>query len=57
MIGNAKLSTVLRQITPDITRPFKENYVFEFLNLPEQQRKRFTKGLNQSDEKFHFGIG
>jgi hypothetical protein len=35
MIGNSKLSPMLRDIHPDITSRFKDSYVFEFLNLTE----------------------
>lgn len=36
MIGHSKLSALPRELDPDITKAFKDNYVFEFLNLPEQ---------------------
>ena len=35
MIGNSKLSTVLRETNPDITNTFKSSYILDFLNLPE----------------------
>ncbi len=35
MIGNSKLSTVLRETNQDLTNTFKDSYVFEFLNLTE----------------------
>lgn len=35
LIGNTKLSTLLRENHKDITDTFKDSYVFEFLNLPE----------------------
>ena len=35
IIGNTKLSTVLREMHQDIESNFKDSYVFEFLNLPE----------------------
>ena len=31
MIGNAKLSAVPREMNPDITKAFKDNYVFDFV--------------------------
>ena len=34
MIGNAKLSTALRELNQDLTLSFKDSYVFDFLNLP-----------------------
>jgi predicted nuclease of restriction endonuclease-like (RecB) superfamily len=35
MIGNAKLSPVVREINKDMSSAFKDSYVFEFLNLPD----------------------
>lgn len=35
MIGNQKLSAVMRQLNPDISNTFKDSYVFEFLNLSD----------------------
>jgi len=35
MISNTKLSPVVREINQNLTSTFKDNYVFEFLNLPE----------------------
>jgi predicted nuclease of restriction endonuclease-like (RecB) superfamily len=35
LLGNPKLSTVLRESRADITGTFKDSYVFEFLNLSE----------------------
>jgi predicted nuclease of restriction endonuclease-like (RecB) superfamily len=35
MVGNSKLSTVLRESNLDLSNAFKDSYVFEFLNLPE----------------------
>jgi len=40
MLGNAKLSTVLRVTNLDITNAFKDSYVFDFLNLPESHNER-----------------
>lgn len=39
MLGNTKLSAVLRETNMDITKSFKDSYVFEFLNLPETQHE------------------
>lgn len=36
MIGNQKLSSMLREIHPNIINSFKDSYVFEFLNLPDR---------------------
>jgi len=35
MIGNQKLSQVMRELKPNIAGAFKDSYVFEFLNLSE----------------------
>jgi predicted nuclease of restriction endonuclease-like (RecB) superfamily len=35
LLGNTKLSTVLRELHPVINQVFKNNYVLEFLGLPE----------------------
>jgi len=35
MISNTKLSAALREINQNLTSTFKDNYVFEFLSLPE----------------------
>lgn len=35
MIGNQKLSSVMRELKPNISDAFKDTYVFEFLSLPE----------------------
>jgi predicted nuclease of restriction endonuclease-like (RecB) superfamily len=35
-LGEAKLSTVLRELHPAVGQVFKDNYVLEFLGLPEQ---------------------
>lgn len=35
MIGNSKLSPVVRESNKDISNSFKDSYVFEFLNLPD----------------------
>lgn len=34
MIGNSKLSPVVRESNNDLSNTFKDSYVFEFLNLP-----------------------
>lgn len=35
MLGNKKLSPVMREIHPAINNTFKDDYIFEFLGLPE----------------------
>jgi hypothetical protein len=34
MMGNPKLSAVLRELHPNIVNTFKDSYVLEFLGLP-----------------------
>jgi len=38
-LGNQKLSAVLRELKPNISNTFKENYVLEFLDLPAQHNE------------------
>jgi len=40
IIGNQKLSAVLRELHPGIENTFKDSYVFEFLDLPETHTER-----------------
>ena len=40
MIGNSKLSPLVRVIQNDITNTFKDRYVFEFLNLPHLHNEK-----------------
>lgn len=35
MMGNPKLAPAVRERNKDISNPFKDSYVFEFLNLPD----------------------
>lgn len=58
MIGNAKLSPVVREIGFDITSTFKDSYVFEFLNLPEPQSESdLQKGLIKQMKNFILELG
>ena len=36
MIGSLKISPAVRESYKDITSPFKDSYVLDFLNLPEK---------------------
>lgn len=36
MLGNQKLSAVLRELHPNVNQIFKDNYVIEFLGLPDR---------------------
>lgn len=58
MIGNSKLSTVLRETNPDIANTFKDSYVFDFLNLPETfNETELQKGLIQQMKNFILELG
>lgn len=58
MIGNSKLSTVLREINVDIANTFKDSYVFDFLNLPETfNESDLQKGLIQQMKNFILELG
>jgi predicted nuclease of restriction endonuclease-like (RecB) superfamily len=58
MIGNVKLSTALREMNQDITSTFKDNYVFEFLNLPEPHNESdLQKGLIKQMKNFILELG
>lgn len=58
MIGNTKLSTALRVLSPEITKTFKDNYVFEFLNLPETHNEPdLQKGLVKQIKNFILELG
>lgn len=58
LIGNAKLSTVLRENNIEITDVFKDNYVFEFLNLEESHSEsELQKGLVKQMRSFILELG
>jgi predicted nuclease of restriction endonuclease-like (RecB) superfamily len=58
MIGNAKLSTVLREIHPDIANNFKDSYVLEFLGLPESHdESELQRGLIKQMKNFILELG
>ncbi|MGO1671429.1 MAG: PDDEXK nuclease domain-containing protein [Sphingobacterium sp.] len=58
MMGNAKLSTLPRELNTDIASPFKDNYVFEFLNLPEPHSESdLQKGLIKQMKNFILELG
>jgi len=58
MIGNSKISTVLREIDPGVTSSFRDDYVFEFLNLPEPHNERdLQKGLIKQMKNFILELG
>lgn len=58
MIGNQKLSPMLREIHPNIINSFKDSYVFEFLNLSDPHSESdLQKGLIRQMKKFILELG
>jgi predicted nuclease of restriction endonuclease-like (RecB) superfamily len=58
MMGNQKLSPVLREMHPNIVNSFKDSYVFEFLNLPDlHSEDDLQKGLISQMKKFILELG
>jgi predicted nuclease of restriction endonuclease-like (RecB) superfamily len=54
MIGNQKLSAVLRELHPRIDNTFKDNYVLEFLGLPQTH---LQAALVQNMKQFILELG
>jgi predicted nuclease of restriction endonuclease-like (RecB) superfamily len=58
MIGNAKLSTDLRDVSEDLSTAFKDDYVFEFLNIPEyHSEKELQYALTVQMKNFILELG
>jgi predicted nuclease of restriction endonuclease-like (RecB) superfamily len=58
MIGNAKLSTVLRETNNDLSNTFKDSYVFEFLGLPDTHSESdLQRGLVRQMKNFILELG
>ena len=58
MLGNAKLSTVLRENNSNITSLFKDSYVLDFLNLPDFHKESdLQRGLVKQMKDFILEIG
>ena len=58
MLGNATLSPAVKNIHPDIIGQFKDSYIFEFLNLPEQySENELKKGLIKQMKQFILELG
>lgn len=58
MIGNQKLSAVLRESSHNLTNTFKDSYVFEFLNLPEPHSENdLQSGLVRQMKNFILELG
>jgi predicted nuclease of restriction endonuclease-like (RecB) superfamily len=58
MLGNQKLSTVLREFNADVVNVFKDKYVFEFLNLPDNHSEEdLETALVENFKNFILEIG
>lgn len=58
MLGNQKLSAVLREIHPDIENAIRDKYVFEFLDLPDEHSESdLQKSLVANFKNFILEIG
>lgn len=58
MIGNTKLSTVLRETNQNVANTFKDSYVFEFLNLPEPHNEsELQRSLVRQMKNFILELG
>lgn len=58
MIGNSKLSTMLRKSNIDLTNTFKDSYIFEFLNLSEtHSENELQKELVKQMKNFILELG
>ncbi|MEZ2444742.1 YhcG family protein [Chitinophaga sp. RCC_12] len=58
VLGNSKLSAVLREIHPNITNTFKDSYIFDFLNLHESfSENDLQKALIRQMKNFILELG
>ena len=58
MIGNLNLSTVVREVHPDIENTFRDSYIFDFLNLPDRYNESdLQKGLILQMKNFILELG
>jgi predicted nuclease of restriction endonuclease-like (RecB) superfamily len=58
MLGNTKLSPVVREIHSNIINYFRDDYVFEFIGLPESHSENdLQKGLLNDMKRFILEIG
>ena len=58
MLGNSKLSTVLRESNYDLSNTFRDSYVFEFLNISELHNEReLQRGLVKQMKNFILELG
>lgn len=58
MLGNTKLSPLVREIHPNIFNTFKDDYILEFLGLPETHDEGdLQKGLIRKMKDFILELG
>jgi YhcG PDDEXK nuclease domain len=58
MLANQKLSPVVTVLNQDVTNVFKDTYIFEFLNLPDDfSEKDLKKALIKQLKKFILELG
>jgi hypothetical protein len=58
MTGNVKLSPVVRESKKNLSKTFKDSYVFEFLNLPEPHNEGdLQRGLVSQMKNFILELG
>jgi len=58
MIGKSKLSPAVRENNHELTNTFKDSYVFEFLNLPDQHSEsELQRGLVRQMKDFILELG
>lgn len=58
ILGNTKISPVLRELHPDINNNFKDAYILEFLNLKETHNESdLQKGLIKQMKDFVLELG
>ncbi|MFH6943464.1 YhcG family protein [Flavobacterium sp. FlaQc-50] len=58
IIGNTKVSSVMRELHPDITNTFKDSYIFDFLNLSDTYTESdLQKGLIDQMKNFILELG
>ncbi|OXA73775.1 hypothetical protein B0A67_03405 [Flavobacterium aquidurense] len=58
IIGNTKVSSVMRELHPDIANTFKDSYIFDFLNLSDTYTESdLQKGLINQMKNFILELG
>lgn len=58
IIGNSKLSPLVRESNQALTNTFKDSYIFEFLNLPEtHSENELQRGLVKQMKDFMLELG